>query len=101
MRLKYVDVYDSTIAAMMREDGLPYLAREDGDPYCFIGDDAADRAKYWEKVVNTTIPVNLTVMEAFALSKMLEDNPVYGCYFGINGCGDKLKRAVFDRTDKK
>lgn len=99
--LKFVDVYDNTIAAMMLREGFPYFARDDGDPYCFFGDNAVDRALYWEKFLNTEIPVMLTVKEAFVLSKMLKDNPIYGCYFGINGCEDKLTKAVFDRTDKK
>lgn len=98
---KYVDVYSNLIATIMRDESLPYLAREDNDPYCFIGDDAVDRALYWEKVINTEVPVNLTVMEAFTLAKMLKDYPMYSDCYGINGCEDKLIKAVYDQTNKK
>ena len=94
------EVYDPLVGVMMEQEGHPYLFGVDGEPYKFIGNDAAVRALYWQDLLNAEINVSLTVREAFALSRLVQDNTEYGRALNIEGCGDKLCKAVFDRTDK-
>lgn len=95
--MKVTKVYDGLIAAMMKDEHH-YLFRGDGEPYRFIGEDVADRTMHWDKLLKTEIPVNLTVREAFIISRLLQDCGGYTELFGIEDTADKLAKAVFDKT---
>ena len=96
-KLIITEVSDSLVAKMMMSEHY-YIAHEAGEPYRFIGADAASRAIYWQALLETEVPVSLTVREAFMIGKLLSENEEYHELLGIEGCVDKLTKAVFDKT---
>lgn len=97
-RIRIVEVSDYVIANLLAIEGYPYLQRDDNDPVRFVGDDAAKRAVCLDELINTKIPVQLTLKEAFVLSELVAESQTFCKRFGIEDVGDKIDKAVFDRT---
>ena len=97
-KMKITYVGDYTIANLMAMEGYTYLYHEDGAPVRFIDDDAADKALYWQDLINAKIPLVLTLKEICVLSKLVADNPSICKQFGVEDVGNKIDKAVFDRT---
>lgn len=96
-KLIITEVSDPLIAKMMQDEHY-HLSHEAGEPYRFIGADAATRAIRWQALLETEVPVSLTVREAFFIGRILKECDEYHALFGISGCKDKLTKAVFDKT---
>jgi len=93
--LKTVVVYDTIIAELMAREGYVYLQHEYGDPVEFIGDIAVKEASGLQKLLNTSVPVDLTFRDLCVLTTMIDENCTeHYERFGIMDCKRKLCEGI-------
>lgn len=89
------------IADMLVAKGYHYLPRRNEDePYHFIGTKASNCAFDVLAASCKSIPVDLSVMEIYAIKKLLNEHPMLCKYYGVGECAEKLEKARFDEEHR-
>lgn len=81
--------------------GFPHLERKSEDePYTFVGSDEMDKAMKFIREVGMPIEIQLNLNEICMLLDLLEKNQDAVKFFGVQGCAEKLEKAIFDEKNK-
>jgi len=87
-------VDDALISDFMLRDGFYYLYKNDNDPYKFLGEEAIDKALCYQNLLNTGVPVTLSIREVLLIKDILETNKIYCEKYKLTGTADKLDKAI-------
>ena len=81
--------------------GFPHLERKSEDePIIFVGSEESKKALKFIREVGMPIEVQLNLNEVSMILDLLEKNQDAVKFFGVQGCAEKLEKAIFDEKNK-